>query len=92
MGLAEVYKEFVNLLQLSDDERKAKAIEEFFRKLNTMQLPDYFNWAEEVFEEINVKKRRKESVENTNTSTMNSLNSKPRDNFKIFYGYRCFLP
>ncbi|MEM0265963.1 MAG: AMP-binding protein [Archaeoglobaceae archaeon] len=57
MGLAEVYKEFVNLLQLPDDERKAKAMEEFFRKLNTMQLPEYFNWAEEVFEGINVKER-----------------------------------
>ncbi|MEM0202817.1 MAG: AMP-binding protein [Archaeoglobaceae archaeon] len=57
MGLAEVYKEFVNLLQLPDDERKAKAMEEFFKKLNTMRLPEYFNWAEEVFEGINVKER-----------------------------------
>ncbi len=57
MRLAEVYKEFINLVQMPDDERKAKAMEEFFRKLNTMQLPEYFNWAEEVFEGINVKER-----------------------------------
>lgn len=57
MGLAEVYREFLNLLQLPDDERKAKAMEEFFKKLNTMQLPEFFNWAEEVFEGINVRER-----------------------------------
>ncbi|MFN3384840.1 MAG: AMP-binding protein, partial [Archaeoglobaceae archaeon] len=57
MGLSEVYKEFINLTQLPDDEKKAKMMEEFFRKLNAMQLPEYFNWAEEVFEGINVRER-----------------------------------
>jgi acyl-coenzyme A synthetase/AMP-(fatty) acid ligase len=57
MGLADIYREFIKLVQMPDDERKARAMEEFFKKLNTMKLPEYFNWAEEVFEGINVKER-----------------------------------
>lgn len=57
MSLTDLYREFINLVQLPDDERKAKAMEEFFSKLNTMKLPEYFNWARDVFEEINVKER-----------------------------------
>jgi len=55
MSLADLYREFIKLVQMPDDERKARAMEEFFNKLNTTKLPEYFNWAEEVFEGINVK-------------------------------------
>ncbi|MEM1579067.1 MAG: AMP-binding protein [Archaeoglobaceae archaeon] len=47
---------------MADDERKAKAMEEFFKKLNTMKLPEFFNWAEEVFEGINVKERGEQTA------------------------------
>ncbi len=57
MQLSDVYREFINLVQLPDDERKEKAMKEFFDKLNKMQLPEYFNWAEEVFEGIHVAER-----------------------------------
>ncbi len=57
MQLPDVYREFINLVQLPDDERKEKAMKEFFDKLNRMQLPEYFNWAEEVFEGIHVAER-----------------------------------
>ena len=37
-------------------------MKEFFDKLNTMQMPEYFNWAEEVFEGIHVKERGDETA------------------------------
>ncbi len=57
MSLVEMYKEFIELTKLPDDERKEKAMKDFFDRLNTMQLPEYFNWAEEVFEGLHVKER-----------------------------------
>jgi len=57
MSMEEVYREFISLTKLPDDETKARAMESFFEKLNNMKLPEYFNWAEEVFEGIHVKER-----------------------------------
>lgn len=57
MGLTKLYKEFIGLVQLPDDSTKADAMRGFFTKLNTMELPEYFNWAEEVVESIHVKER-----------------------------------
>ncbi|AAB89958.1 acyl-CoA synthetase [Archaeoglobus fulgidus] len=57
MKMEEIYREFIELTKLPDNETKEKAMEEFFRKLNTMQLPEYFNWAEEIFEGVHVKDR-----------------------------------
>ena len=57
MSLVEMYKEFIELTKLPDDERKEKAMKDFFDRLNTMQLPEYFNWAEEIFEGLHVKER-----------------------------------
>lgn len=57
MGLEEIYREFIELQTLPDDEKKEAAMKAFFDKLNKMQLPEYFNWAEEVFEGIHVKER-----------------------------------
>ncbi len=42
--MEEVYREFIELTKLPDNETKEKAMEEFFRKLNSMQMPEYFNW------------------------------------------------
>jgi acyl-coenzyme A synthetase/AMP-(fatty) acid ligase len=57
MGLEGVYREFIELTKLPDTEEKEKAMKAFFDKLNTMELPEHFNWAEEVFEGIHVKER-----------------------------------
>ncbi len=57
MGLEGIYREFIELVKLPDDENKEKAMKEFFDKLNTMQMPEYFNWAAEVFEGIHVQER-----------------------------------
>ena len=55
--MKEIYKEFMELVQLPDNEEKEKAMKAFFDKLNTMKLPEYFNWAEEIFEGIHVQER-----------------------------------
>ncbi|MEM4798946.1 MAG: AMP-binding protein [Sulfolobales archaeon] len=57
LGLAKIYREFMSLVQLPDDDRKARAMEEFFKRLNSIELPDRFNWAEEVVENIHVRER-----------------------------------
>lgn len=57
MGLESIYREFMELVKLPDNETKEEAMKGFFDKLNKMQLPEYFNWAEEVFEGIHVAER-----------------------------------
>jgi len=57
MGLENVYREFIDLVQLPDNEEKEKAMQNFFDRLNKMKLPEYFNWAEEVFDGIHLKDR-----------------------------------
>ncbi len=57
MGLENVYREFIELVQLPDNEEKEKAMQNFFDRLNKMKLPEYFNWAEEVFDGIHLKDR-----------------------------------
>ena len=55
--MKEIYEEFIKLQQLPDNEEKEKAMKAFFDKLNTMKLPEYFNWAVEVFDGLHVKER-----------------------------------
>lgn len=57
MSLVDLYKEFIELTKMENNEEKEKALKEFFDKLNTMQLPEHFNWAEEIFDGIHVKER-----------------------------------
>ena len=47
----------MELNQMVDDEKKEKAAKAFFERLNFMELPEYFNWVEEIFENIHVKER-----------------------------------
>jgi acyl-coenzyme A synthetase/AMP-(fatty) acid ligase len=57
MGLENVYREMMNINLTDDNEEKSAASRAFFDKLNNMRLPEYFNWAEEVFEGIHVIER-----------------------------------
>ncbi|WP_300462436.1 AMP-binding protein [Desulfobacula sp.] len=57
MDMEKIYREVMELNQMVDDERKEKAAKTFFERLNVMELPEYFNWVEEVFENIHVKER-----------------------------------
>lgn len=57
MGLEQFYKELMNINAMPDDETKAEASRKLFERLNKTPLPEYFNWAEEIFEGIHVKER-----------------------------------
>ncbi len=52
-----LYKEVMELNKMSDNAEKEAAAKAFFKKLNAMELPTYFNWAEEIFEGFHVRER-----------------------------------
>ncbi|MFP4392901.1 MAG: acyl-CoA synthetase [Desulfohalobiaceae bacterium] len=55
--MQELYKEVMELNQLPDDQNKERAVSKFFEKLNHKQFPEYFNWAQEILEDLHVKER-----------------------------------
>ena len=57
MGMENLYKEVMALNMMEDDDQKSVAAKAFFEKLNFMAMPEYFNWAEEIFEGFHVKER-----------------------------------
>lgn len=57
MGMESLYKEVMDLNLMDDNDLKRDTAKTFFTKLNAMDLPEYFNWAEEIFEGLHVKER-----------------------------------
>jgi len=57
MGIETLYKEVMDLNMMADNDEKKDAAKAFFEKLNAMELPEYFNWADEIFEGLHVKDR-----------------------------------
>ena len=57
MGMENLYKDVMVLNMMEDNEQKATAAKAFFDKLNAMAMPEYFNWAEEIFEGLHIKER-----------------------------------
>jgi 4-hydroxybutyrate---CoA ligase (AMP-forming) len=57
MGIETLYKEVMELNMMADNADKEAAAKAFFEKLNAMELPEYFNWADEIFEGLHVKER-----------------------------------
>jgi acetyl-CoA synthetase/4-hydroxybutyrate---CoA ligase (AMP-forming) len=57
MGMESLYKEVMDLNMMEDNEQKKAVAKAFFEKLNSMKMPEYFNWAEEIFEGLHVKER-----------------------------------
>jgi 4-hydroxybutyrate---CoA ligase (AMP-forming) len=57
MGMETLYKEVMDLNMMEDNDQKKAVAKAFFEKLNFMKLPEYFNWAEEIFEGLHVKER-----------------------------------
>ena len=55
--LTPIFKEFIELVRLPDDEGKERAMAGFFEKLNSMELPEKFNWTRDVYEAIHLKER-----------------------------------
>ena len=52
--MKKLYTKVIEINEMPDDDGKAKQAMDFFKGLNAMTLPDRFNWAQEVFEDIHV--------------------------------------
>jgi 4-hydroxybutyrate---CoA ligase (AMP-forming) len=57
MGMENLYREVMSLNMMDDNDQKEAVAKSFFEKLNFMTLPEYFNWAEEIFEGFHMKER-----------------------------------
>ncbi len=57
MSMDKLYKEVMEINLMEDDDRKDAAAKAFFERLNFMELPEYFNWADEIFEGLHIKER-----------------------------------
>jgi 4-hydroxybutyrate---CoA ligase (AMP-forming) len=57
MGLENLYKEVMNLNTMDNLDERRGAAKAFFEKLNHMELPSHFNWAEEILEGLHVRER-----------------------------------
>lgn len=57
MEMAKLYQEVMDINMMDDNDSKKDAAKAFFDKLNFMEIPEYFNWAAEVFEGLHVKQR-----------------------------------
>jgi 4-hydroxybutyrate---CoA ligase (AMP-forming) len=57
MGLENLYKEVMNLNTMENLDERRDAAKAFFEKLNRMELPSHFNWAEEILEGLHVRER-----------------------------------
>lgn len=55
--MENLYKEVMDLNMMDDNEEKEIVAKKFFEKLNHMEMPETFNWAEEIFEGLHVKER-----------------------------------
>lgn len=57
MSLQSYYRQLMEINAMPDDAKKAEASKALFDSLNKAELPQYFNWAEEIFEGMHVKER-----------------------------------
>ncbi|MCG8686296.1 MAG: AMP-binding protein [Desulfobacterales bacterium] len=57
MSLESIYREAMALNEIQDMAQREVKAQDFFKKLNTSELPKNFNWAKEIFEDIHVKER-----------------------------------
>lgn len=62
MGMDTLYKEVMELNMMADNSDKEAVAKSFFEKLNAMELPEYFNWADEIFEGFHVKERGEQTA------------------------------
>lgn len=49
------FNEAIRINQMENTPDKAMAAKRFFKEMNAQEIPEYFNWVTEVFEEIHVK-------------------------------------
>lgn len=52
--MKELFKEVIRINQTADDNEKEARAASFFNTLNTMEIPDKFNWGKEIFQDQHV--------------------------------------
>ena len=52
--MKELYKQIIHINQMPDDSEKQTQVKAFFDSLNSMAMPDSFNWVSQVFEGLHV--------------------------------------
>ena len=57
MALQSFYKEVMELNGIQDMTQREIQAQAFFKNLNSAELPQTFNWAQEIFEDLHVKER-----------------------------------
>lgn len=57
MVIENLFRHVMEINMMDDDTQKETAARAFFKKLNFMEIPEYFNWAQEVFEGLHVRER-----------------------------------
>ena len=53
--MKELFKEVVRINMMDDTREKEDRVKQLFAKISSMELPPYFNWAKEIFEDLHVK-------------------------------------
>jgi len=54
--MKELFKEVIRINMMEDTQDKAACAKKLFARLNVMELPEYFNWALEIFEDLHVRR------------------------------------
>ncbi len=57
MAMEQIYREVMEINTTDDMEKRKEDARKFFEKLNHMDKPEYFNWAEEILEGLHAKER-----------------------------------
>ena len=53
--MISLFQDVIRINQMPDDQAKEDKAREFFKALNRMEMPEHFNWAEEIFEGLHVR-------------------------------------
>jgi len=53
--MKELFKEVIRINMMDGALEKEESAKDLFTRLNTMEMPDYFNWAADIFEDLHVK-------------------------------------
>jgi len=57
MGMQDLFKEVMAINKMDDTDDKEQKAKAFFETLNFMELPENFNWADEIIEGLHAKER-----------------------------------
>ena len=53
--MQNIFSQVIEINQMENNNQKQDAAEKFLKKVNNLDVPDHFNWAQDVFEGIHVR-------------------------------------